>query len=146
MHWWISTPWAEELLWKKAKTTRLEWKRKSILPIHPTCKERLGCPHLTLEPAGSDGSWLPALHTLPSLLTHTRTHPMCGGVGQLVAVGWALLPFPPFLTLNTNRAAVSAATIYREFICSTLGKENKSRQHWKWHFGNLGRKTRSSKS
>jgi len=56
----------------------LEWKRKSILPIHPTCKERLGCPHLTLEPAGSDvraglgADCQPYIHSLPFLHTHTQ--------------------------------------------------------------------------
>lgn len=61
--------------------------------------------------------------------------------------GVRLLPLLPLLdlghgiTLNIGRAAVSAATIYREFTCSIHRKKSKSRQHLKWHFGNPCKKT-----
>lgn len=64
-------PWAEELPWNKARTVWLGRKRKLILPIHPTCKERLGCPQLTPAPAGSD---VRARLRADSPCTYAQTH------------------------------------------------------------------------
>lgn len=91
-------PWAEELPWNKARTVWLRRKRKLILPIHPTCKERLGCPQLTSAPAGSDvRARLRADSPCTYAQTHTHTHtPFPSRTPNLWgAAGWALLPILP---------------------------------------------------